>query len=158
MVMSVEPETHGVPIPRATTAAWEVIPPRAVITPCEACIPPISSGEVSLRIKITFSPLAAQASASSALNTARPTAAPGEAGKPVAITCFLAFGSSIGCNNWSNWSAPTRMIASSWVTKPSSTISTAIRTAAAAVLLPLRHCSIHNLPCSMVNSISCISL
>ena len=156
--MSVEPETQGVPIPRATTAAWEVIPPRAVITPWEACIPPISSGEVSLRIRITFSPLPAHSSASSALNTARPTAAPGEAGRPVAITFFSAFGSSIGCNSWSNWSAPTRIIASSLVSIPSSYISTAILTAAAAVLLPLRHCNIQSLPCSMVNSISCISL
>ena len=41
-----------------------------------------------MRIRITFSPLAAQASASSALKTARPTAAPGEAGKPVAMTFF----------------------------------------------------------------------
>ena len=36
--------------------------------------------------------MAAQASASSAQNTARPTAAPGDAGKPFAITFLSAFG------------------------------------------------------------------
>ena len=33
------PETQGRPIPRATTAAWLVIPPRAVRMPFAACIP-----------------------------------------------------------------------------------------------------------------------
>ena len=33
------PETHGRPMPRATTAAWLVIPPRAVKIPRAACIP-----------------------------------------------------------------------------------------------------------------------
>ena len=33
------PATHGLPIPRATTAAWEVLPPVAVRIPTAACIP-----------------------------------------------------------------------------------------------------------------------
>ena len=33
------PETHGRPMPRATTAAWLVIPPRAVRMPFAACMP-----------------------------------------------------------------------------------------------------------------------
>ena len=33
------PETHGRPMPRATTAAWLVMPPRAVRMPVAACMP-----------------------------------------------------------------------------------------------------------------------
>ena len=33
------PETQGRPMPRATTAAWLVIPPRAVKMPRAACMP-----------------------------------------------------------------------------------------------------------------------
>ena len=33
------PDTQGRPMPRATTAAWLVIPPRAVRMPCAACMP-----------------------------------------------------------------------------------------------------------------------
>src|SRR3954467_10335907 len=72
------------PIWRATRAAWEVIPPKAVRNPSEAFIPRMSSGEVSCRQRITFSPRAAQASASSAKNTILPVAAPGPAGSPLA--------------------------------------------------------------------------
>ena len=50
MLISPQPATQGFPIPRATTAACEVIPPRAVKTPWAACIPPTSSGEVSARL------------------------------------------------------------------------------------------------------------
>ncbi len=39
MVISLEPDTHGLPIPLATTAAWLVIPPLAVKIPFAACIP-----------------------------------------------------------------------------------------------------------------------
>ena len=48
------PQTQGLPIPRATTAAWEVIPPRAVIMPLATCIPLISSGLVSFLTRITL--------------------------------------------------------------------------------------------------------
>ena len=41
------PATQQVPMPRATTAACEVMPPRAVITPSADTMPSISSGEVS---------------------------------------------------------------------------------------------------------------
>jgi hypothetical protein len=33
------PETQGLPMPRATTAAWLVMPPRAVRMPLAACMP-----------------------------------------------------------------------------------------------------------------------
>src|SRR5207249_3880559 len=82
--MSFAPTTHVLPIPRATTAAWLVMPPRAVITACAATIPWKSSGEVSGRMRMTLRPSWASASASSASNTASPVAAPGAAGRPFA--------------------------------------------------------------------------
>ena len=33
------PATHGIPMPRATTAAWLVMPPRAVRMPLETSMP-----------------------------------------------------------------------------------------------------------------------
>ena len=62
----------------------------------------MSSGEVSTRTSITASPAAAMRSASSALNTTLPETAPGEAGKPLAMTFFGASGSSVGCSSWSS--------------------------------------------------------
>ncbi len=44
------------PHPRATTAAWLVLPPVAVRIPCATYMPPTSSGLVSRRTRITFSP------------------------------------------------------------------------------------------------------
>ena len=54
------PATQGLPMPRATTAAWLVMPPRAVRMPSAACMPWMSSGVVSMRTRITFSPAARQ--------------------------------------------------------------------------------------------------
>ncbi len=88
-------------MPRATTAAWEVMPPRAVRMPSAAFMPRMSSGEVSIRTRMTFSPAFAFSSASSAENTTRPTAAPGDAGRPRAITLRSAVGSRVGCSSWS---------------------------------------------------------
>ena len=50
------PTTAGLPQPRATTAAWDTRPPRAVRIPSEASMPWTSSGEVSVRTRMTFSP------------------------------------------------------------------------------------------------------
>ena len=69
IIISEAPETHGLPIPLATTAAWLVIPPLPVSIPLAACIPCISSGLVSDLTNITLSPLEASLSASSAVNT-----------------------------------------------------------------------------------------
>ena len=63
-----QPATHGLPIPRATTAAWEVIPPWAVRMPLAAIIPWMSSGVVSQRTRITSSP-ALRSTAASASKT-----------------------------------------------------------------------------------------
>ena len=92
-------------MPRATTAAWLVMPPRVVRMPSAACMPCTSSGEVSTRARITVWPCALRCTASSASNTSSPEAAPGEAGKPLASTVFSALGSSVGCSSWSSWSA-----------------------------------------------------
>ena len=54
------PQTQVRPIPRATTAACDVLPPRLVRMPRAATIPRKSSGLVSLRTRITASPWSAQ--------------------------------------------------------------------------------------------------
>ena len=122
--------------------------------PCRGC-PPGSSrcGRGARRGRRRFS-----RSASSAVNTISPVAAPGEAGRPRAIERALgASGSSVGCRSWSSESGSMRPIASSRVISPSAAMSTAIFSAALAVRLPERVCSIHSLPRSMVNSTSCMS-
>jgi hypothetical protein len=86
IVTSPQPATHGLPQPRATTAAWLVMPPRDVSTPSAACMPATSSGLVSTRTSTTRSPRPFHSSASSARKTTRPTAAPGDAARPFAIT------------------------------------------------------------------------
>ncbi len=93
------PATQHLPMPRATTAAWDVMPPVAVRMPCAAFMPPMSSGLVSLRTRITFSPAAAFISASSAVKTTLPVTAPGLAGRPRAITSRGAVGSNDGCRS-----------------------------------------------------------
>ena len=50
------PQTAGRPMPRATTAACDVFPPRAVKMPCAATIPTRSSGLVSRRTRMTLFP------------------------------------------------------------------------------------------------------
>ena len=92
------------------------------------------------RTRITASPRAA-ASASSAENTTLPEAAPGEAGRPRARIVVFALGSSVGWSSWSSEAGSMRRIASSRSITPSSTISTAILSAAGAVRLPVRVCS-----------------
>ena len=96
MSISLDPETQGLPIPLATTAAWLVIPPLAVNIPLAACIPCISSGEVSTLTNIVSCIMDVSLSASSEVNTTLPLAAPGEAGKPFAITFIVLFSSSVG--------------------------------------------------------------
>ncbi len=61
------PTTAGMPHPRATTAAWDTSPPRDVRMPSDACMPCTSSGDVSLRTRMTLAPAAAASAASSAV-------------------------------------------------------------------------------------------
>ncbi len=97
-------------MPRATTAAWLVIPPRTVRIPWAAAMPSMSSGLVSRRTRITFSPRAAHALASSAVKTIRPQAAPGEAARPLPTTwaAFRAAASNCGCSRASSCLGSTR--------------------------------------------------
>ena len=71
-------------MPRATTAACDVTPPRVVRIPAAACMPAMSSGEVSSRTRTTGSPFAAIATARSAPSARRGrTPRPGPAGRPL---------------------------------------------------------------------------
>ena len=132
ITMSPQPATQQAPMPRATTAAWEVMPPRTVKIPWEAFIPVISSGEVSRRTRTTFSPLAAHSTASSAVKTILPQAAPGAAPNAFAIgvAAFNAFWSKVGCSKESRLRGSIMATASSGVLMPSSTRSHAIFNAA----------------------------
>ena len=134
------PATQGFPICRATTAACEVMPPRAVSTPCACSTPWMSSGVVSHRTRITACSALPRSSAVSASNTTAPTAAPGEALRPRVSTSRGADGSMAGCSSWSSCPGSTRSSAVGRSITPSSTMSRATRTAAAAVRLPARVC------------------
>ena len=93
-------------------------------------------------------------------NAILPTAPPGPAGKPLAITvCFFSsFVSRIGCNNSSIWLTLNLMTAVCSSMRPSFNMSIAMLTAAKPVRLPVRHCNIYNLPSWIVNSMSSMSL
>ena len=97
-----QPDTQGLPMPRATTAACEVLPPRLVRMPCAWKKPWMSSGLVSSRTRMTFSPAWPRASAVLASNTILPEAAPGEAGSPCARDLPWKFGDSCGTSNCSS--------------------------------------------------------
>ena len=118
----------------------------------------MSSGEVSTRTNIVSCIISFNLSASSEVKTTFPLAAPGEAGKPFAITSNKPFSSKVGCNNVSKELGSILKIASFFEINFSLTISTAIFTADFEVLLPERVCSIQSLSFSTVNSTSCISL
>jgi len=148
------PQTQVLPMPRATTAAWLVLPPRLVRMPRAAIMPCRSSGLVSRRTRMTFSPASACSTARAESNTALPTAAPGDALTPVVIFLGSPARSNRGNMSCASWSPVTRVTASSMSIRPWSTNWVAIRNAAAAVRLPTRVCSIHSLPRSMVNSMS----
>ena len=152
------PQTHVRPMPRATTAACEVLPPRLVSTPRATIIPCRSSGVVSLRTRMTSSPRSAHSTAVAQSKTALPTAAPGEAFMPLARRVRSAFSSNRGNIRLASCSPLTRRRASSMSMRPSSAMCTAIRNAASGVRFPTRVWSIHSLPRSTVNSMSHMSL
>ncbi len=94
----------------------------------------------------------------------RPTAAPGDAARPLASTLPLLgelrvqhLIEVIGSD------AHQRLVLGDLPLRArcvplALVMSTAIRSAAAPVRLPTRVCSIHSLPCSMVNSVSHMSV
>ena len=96
MVIAPHPATQQRPIPRATTAAWLVRPPRTVRMPSAAIMPSISSGEVSSLTRMTLPFLMALRFTSSAVKYTIPVAAPGEAGSPAAAA--EAFLRAVGSN------------------------------------------------------------
>ena len=159
IAISWQPETQQVPMPRATTAAWLVMPPRTVRMPCADFMPSMSSGLVSRRTSTTFSPRFFHALASSAEKTILPHAAPGEAGRPRPITLprFREAASNCGWRSVSRLRGSIMSTASSSVRIPSSTRSQAILSAALAVRLPLRVWSMKSFLFSIVNSMSCMS-
>ncbi len=155
--IAVTPQTAGLPMPTATIAAWLVLPPRAVRMPWASIMPWKSSGVVSSRTRITCSPALPRRSASSAVKQTAPTAAPGEALTPLPRGSGAFSRSSWGSRSWRTWSGSTSdTSASCSLRTPSSTRSTAMRTIAWALRLPLRVCSMKSAPSSMVNSTSCM--
>ncbi len=117
----------------------------------------MSSGDVSTRTSNTSCPLRVRSSASLAVNTICPQAAPGDAGRARVSKFFSACGSSLACSNWSSDCGSMCIIASSCVICPQSSISQAMRIAACAVRLPARVCNRNRRFFSTVNSISCMS-
>ena len=127
--------------------------------PWDTSMPLRSSGDVSVRHSTTLSPCSAARHAASEENTIFPDAAPGPAGSPWATgsVAINAWGSKTGTSKESIDSAGTFNNAVRSSIKPSCCISTAMRTAAWPVRFPFLVCSRYNLPCSIVNSKSCMS-
>ena len=102
-----------------------------------------------MRTRMARAPfLASTFSASSAKNTTGPVAAPGDAGRPLVMTCALemAFLSKTGWSSSSSFAGSQRSTAVFSSIRPSRSMSMAILTIAAPVRLPLRHCNIQSLP------------
>ena len=158
IVSSPAPTTAGRPMPRATSAACEALPPSEVRIPLAAWKPATSSASVNGRTRITSRPSSPAATASDAVKTTSPLAAPGEAATPLASTSNSALGSNVGCSSASSDEGSIVVIASSRVSSSSETASTANRTAACAGRLALRVWSMNSCPSSTVNSVSCMSL
>ena len=160
---AITPTTAGLPNCRATSAAWLVRPPRLVRMPRAASMPCTSSGLVSARIITTAFFSFAQRTAVSASKASWPTAAPGDTLRPLARSrrsdraVRIDSGSNCGWRKKSTCSGVTRSTASSRVISFSFARSTAIFTAARAVRLASRVWSIHSVPRSTVNSMSCTS-
>ena len=87
------------PHPLATTAAWLTRPPCVVRIPFDTCMPSTSSGDVSVRTRITASSDSAARIAASAVSMMRPVAAPGDAGNPSPIGSTSSPASS---DTWKN--------------------------------------------------------
>ena len=147
------PHTQVRPMPRATTAACDVLPPRrsAPHAPrsCRAGRRGWSRGGPARRRRRRSPDRRPWPS-----ERDRPEVAPGEAPTPVVRSSRGAVGSNRGNSSCASWPPVTRRTASSASISPSSTIARAIRNAASGVRLPTRVCRIHSRPLSMVNSMS----
>ena len=109
----------GAPMPRATSAACEALPPSEVRMPLAAWKPATSSASVNGRTRITSRPsLLRPRPPPAAVNTTSPLAAPGEALTPVASTSNSALGSKVGCSSASSELGSIVASASSLVEQP----------------------------------------
>ena len=125
--------------------------------PLAAWKPATSLALVSGRTSTTSRPSAAASTASRAVNTTSPLAAPGAAPTPVASTSYSAFGSNVGTSSATSLSGSIVISACSRSSRPSSTASRAKRTAACAGRFASRVWSMKSCPSSTVNSVSCMS-
>ena len=91
----------GAPRPRRGSA----VPPLLVRMPSAASNPFTSSASVNGRTSTTFRPSSRAATASEAVNTIPPLAAPGDAGTPLASTSYPAPGANVGCSSASSAAA-----------------------------------------------------
>jgi hypothetical protein len=132
------PDTQGRPMPLATSAAWLALPPSDVRMPRAAKNPATSAASVKGLTSTTSRPSSAAATASSAEKTISPLAAPGEAFTPQASTPYSASRSNVSCRSDSRLPASIVQSASPLSSRPSSTASTAKRTAAWAGRLAVR--------------------
>ena len=96
ILISEAPTTQGRPMPRATIAACEDLPPWAVRMPRAAWKPATSSAEVNERTRIESSPSAARSWAALAVSAIVPDAAPGDAGTPRVSSSNSASGAKAG--------------------------------------------------------------
>ena len=120
-------------MPRATTAACDVMPPRVVRIPTAAFMPAMSSGDVSSRTRIDRLALRRHRDgvlARSARRGRRPRrgrrAGPWPRSRPSLTAAAFSFVGKIGARSWTSCSGSTRATASSASIRPSSTMSVAI--------------------------------
>ena len=108
---------------------------------------------------MTLSPWEPNSSASSAVKTTLPTAAPGDALRPVAIGVSVAFAffAMTSLNSSIRRFGSSRSSPSSREIRSSFTMSYAITHSANAVRLPTRVCRNQSFPRSIVNSMSHMS-
>ena len=86
-------------MPRATTAAWLVMPPRAVRDADRGVHAVDVLGARLGAHQDDLAPARALGLGISAVKTISPDAAPGEAGRPLVRTSFSASGSIVGCSS-----------------------------------------------------------
>ena len=135
-------------MPRATTAACEVMPPRVVRMPSAACMPWMSSGEVSTRTRMTFLPSALRRSPRRPRTRSRRRRARARPAGRWRSPCARRR------DRWSDAGAgrarPDRRAHRLFLARDQPFVGQLDRdrSAALAVRLPARVCSIHSLPCS----------
>ena len=140
-------------MPRATTAACEVLPPRLVRTPRAAIMPCRSSGVVSRRTRMTSSPRSAldgRARVEDGLADGRAGRGAHALGEQPCAPPRVELGEHQPASCVAGDPRERLVLVDEALVDQLA----AIRNAAAAVRLPTRVCSIQSLPRSMVNSMS----